>query len=127
DFTAPETFLQLPMFDRRKTIKLVAFRYGTESHQASAKETNNMDLQIQGKRALVTGSSAGIGEAIAKTLAQEGAFVVVHGRRETEVFRVVQEIETAGGKAFAAIGDLGTDVGATQVAQATLKAIGGVD
>lgn len=86
-----------------------------------------MDLQIQGKRALVTGSSAGIGEAIAKTLAQEGAFVVVQGRRETAVCRVVEEIETAGGKAFAAIGDLGTDEGATQVAKAALKAIGGVD
>src|SRR5258708_995649 len=86
-----------------------------------------MDLQIQGKRALVTGSSAGIGEAIAKTLAREGALVVVHGRRETEVRRVVQEIETAGFKAYAVLGDLGTDEGATQVSEATLKAVGGVD
>jgi NAD(P)-dependent dehydrogenase (short-subunit alcohol dehydrogenase family) len=86
-----------------------------------------MDLQLQGKRALVTGSSSGIGEAIAKTLAREGAFVVVHGRRETEVRRVVREIETAGGRAFAVLGDLGTDAGADQVAGATLKAIGGVD
>ncbi len=86
-----------------------------------------MDLQLQGKRALVTGSSAGIGEAIAKTLAKEGAFVVVHGRREAEVRRVVQEIETSGGKAFAVLGDLGTDAGAQQVAEATLKATGGVD
>src|SRR5438045_62151 len=86
-----------------------------------------MNLQLQGKRALVTGSSAGIGEATAKTLAREGAFVVVHGRREAEVCRVVGEIETAGGKAFAAIGDLGTDEGAKRVAEATLRAIGGVD
>jgi 3-oxoacyl-[acyl-carrier protein] reductase len=86
-----------------------------------------MDLQIQGKRALVTGSSSGIGEAIAKALAQEGVFVVVQGRREAEVRRVVREIETAGGKAFATLGDLGTDEGAQQVASATLKAVGGVD
>jgi NAD(P)-dependent dehydrogenase (short-subunit alcohol dehydrogenase family) len=86
-----------------------------------------MDLGIQGKRALVTGSSAGIGEAIAKALAQEGAFVVVHGRRETEVRRVVQDIETAGFKAIAALGDLGTDDGAHEVAEAVLKAAGGVD
>jgi len=86
-----------------------------------------MDLQLQGKRALVTGSSAGIGEAIAKTLAKEGAFVVVHGRREAEVRRVAQAIETAGGRAFAALGDLGTDEGARQVAETVLKAIGGVD
>ena len=39
-----------------------------------------MDLQLKGKRALVSGSSAGIGFAIAKALAQEGAAVVVNGR-----------------------------------------------
>src|SRR5579871_1201745 len=86
-----------------------------------------MDLQLQGKRALVTGSSAGIGEAVAKALAQEGVFVVVHGRREVEVHRVVQEIEAAGGRAYAVLGDLGTDESAKQVASATLKATGGVD
>src|SRR5262249_954826 len=86
-----------------------------------------MDLQLQGKRVLVTGSSSGIGEAIAKTLAKEGAFVVVHGRRGTEVRRVIREIGRGGGRAFAVLGDLGTDAGADQVAGATLKAIGGVD
>ena len=38
-----------------------------------------MDLQLKGKRALVTGSSSGIGEGIAKALAQEGVTVVIHG------------------------------------------------
>lgn len=37
-----------------------------------------MDLQLRGRSALVTGSSGGIGEDIAKTLAREGAAVVVH-------------------------------------------------
>jgi NAD(P)-dependent dehydrogenase (short-subunit alcohol dehydrogenase family) len=41
-----------------------------------------MDLQLKGKRALVTGSSSGIGAGIAAELAQEGALVVVHGRDE---------------------------------------------
>jgi 3-oxoacyl-[acyl-carrier protein] reductase len=39
-----------------------------------------MTLELQGKRALVTGSSSGLGEAIAKRLAKEGARLVVHGR-----------------------------------------------
>ena len=43
-----------------------------------------MDLQLSGKRALVTGSSSGIGENIAKTLAQEGVIVAIHGRREEQ-------------------------------------------
>ena len=86
-----------------------------------------MDLQLQGKKALVTGSSSGIGEAIAKTLAQEGAFVVVHGRREQEVLRVANEIEASGGKAYPAIGDVGTDEGARQVAEAALRATRGID
>jgi len=41
-----------------------------------------MDLKLKGKRALVTGSSSGLGKAIAKMLAHEGAAVVIHGRDE---------------------------------------------
>jgi 3-oxoacyl-[acyl-carrier protein] reductase len=86
-----------------------------------------MDLQLVGKRAVVTGSSSGIGEAIAKTLAAEGASVVVHGRREAEAHRVAAEITKAGGKAIVALGDLSTDAGADAVAKATNRAFGGAD
>ena len=74
-----------------------------------------MDLQLQDKRALVTGSTSGIGEAIAKTLATEGAIVIVQGRRETEAKRVADEIIAAGGKASMAVGDLATEDGAEAV------------
>ncbi len=51
-----------------------------------------MDLQLKGKHALITGSSGGIGEGIAKTLAKESVTVVVHGRNEQSANRVAQEI-----------------------------------
>jgi 3-oxoacyl-[acyl-carrier protein] reductase len=86
-----------------------------------------MDLQLGSKRAVVTGSSSGIGEAIAKALAAEGAAVVVHGRREAEARRVAAEITAAGGKAVVAIGDLSSDAGADDVVRATNRAFGGAD
>jgi NAD(P)-dependent dehydrogenase (short-subunit alcohol dehydrogenase family) len=86
-----------------------------------------MNLKLAGKRALVTGSSSGIGESIAKTLAMEGATVVVHGRNTERTQRVVSEIVNQGGKAFAAIGDLSKDEGAAAVVKQTLDALGGLD
>src|SRR6516165_1256725 len=86
-----------------------------------------MDLQLVGKRAVVTGSSSGIGEAIAKALAAEGAAVVVHGRREAEARRGAAESTAAGGKAVVAIGDLSSGAGAEGVVRATNRAFGGAD
>ena len=52
-----------------------------------------MDLQLIGKTALVSGSTAGIGLAIAKGLAQEGATVYVNGRTEARVKQAMAEVE----------------------------------
>src|SRR5436309_885983 len=54
-----------------------------------------MDLQLTNKRALVTGSTAGIGFAIASHLAQEGASVVVNGRSQSRVDEAVNGIRQA--------------------------------
>lgn len=51
-----------------------------------------MDLKLRGKRALVTGSTAGIGYAIAKGLAREGAAVVINGRTEAKVSEAAKRI-----------------------------------
>lgn len=72
-----------------------------------------MDLGIKGKRALVTGSSSGIGEGIARMLAREGCFVVVHGRDRARAKAVAADI----GAGACAVGDLATDAGADAVAQ----------
>ncbi len=85
-----------------------------------------MDLNLKGKRALVTGSTAGLGEAITKLLAVEGASVVVHGRSAERARAVVEAITDAGGRAEIALGDLATDDGADAVAAKAL-ATGAVD
>ncbi|MDC0666443.1 SDR family NAD(P)-dependent oxidoreductase [Nannocystis radixulma] len=71
-----------------------------------------MNLELEGKRALVTGSSAGLGETIARLLAAEGARVVVHGRNEARTRAVAASIG-----ADAVLGDLATDEGADEVAK----------
>ena len=54
-----------------------------------------MNLELEGKRALVTGSTAGIGYAIAEALAREGADVIVNGRTEERVEHAIQSIRTS--------------------------------
>lgn len=68
-----------------------------------------MDLQLNDKIALVTGSSKGIGEAIAMALAREGVNVIVHGRDRVQAERVVNAIVGMGGRAYAVLGDLTQD------------------
>jgi len=87
-----------------------------------------MDLKLEGKRALITGSSSGIGEAIARALARSGALVVVHGRNSDRARRVADGINDGGKKkAAVAIGDLALQEGADRVARASVDAWGGVD
>jgi NAD(P)-dependent dehydrogenase (short-subunit alcohol dehydrogenase family) len=80
-----------------------------------------MDLMLKGRRALVTGSSSGIGEAVARMLAEEGALVVVHGRNRERAEKVAAEINAAG----VAIGDLATDEAAAAVHAEAVAALGG--
>lgn len=68
-----------------------------------------MDLQLSDKTALVTGSSKGIGKAIAVALAREGASVIVHGRDRAQAERVMNAIIANGGRAYAVLGDLTLD------------------
>ena len=68
-----------------------------------------MDLKLKGKRALVTGSTAGIGAAIAAALAREGARVIVNGRSSAAVEKAVAALKAeSGGELLGFAGDLGT-------------------
>ena len=77
-----------------------------------------MDLQLRDKRALVTGSTAGIGLAIAEALAAEGATVFVNGRTQGRVDAAVKEIRTKSAKADVRgiAADLGTEEGCRHLA-----------
>ena len=77
-----------------------------------------MDLNLQGKLALVSGSTAGIGLAIVTTLAEEGARVIVNGRSQASVDSVVAQLKAqTGGEVHGFAGDLSTAAAADEVAR----------
>lgn len=86
-----------------------------------------MDLHLKGKKALVTGSSSGIGEGIAKCLAKEGVHVMLHGRNALELQRVAKEISDSGGMAHYVEGDLSLENEAQHVVDKTLQAFQQLD
>src|SRR5689334_22800106 len=65
-----------------------------------------MTRRLENKVAIITGGGSGIGEAVAKRFAKEGAAVVVAGFAEDPVREVVEEILQNGGRAVAFTGDI---------------------
>ncbi len=78
-----------------------------------------MDLQLHGKTAIVTGATAGIGLAIARTLAREGVAVTITGRRQDKLDAAVADIAAAAPCADVSslVADLGTARGAAALAE----------
>jgi NAD(P)-dependent dehydrogenase (short-subunit alcohol dehydrogenase family) len=77
-----------------------------------------MDLNLKGRLALVSGSTAGIGLAIATTLAAEGASVIVNGRSASSVEEAVKTIKaTTSGDVLGFAGDLGTAAASDELAR----------
>jgi 3-oxoacyl-[acyl-carrier protein] reductase len=84
--------------------------------------------ELGGKVAVITGAGRNIGRAIALTLAQDGASIVVNARsNRTEAEAVVREIMSAGGKALVHIGDVADPKAVAAMADAAVKRFGGID
>lgn len=86
-----------------------------------------MDLGLADKVALVSGAHRGTGRAIARELAQEGAFVLVHGFEPGQAAPVVDSIRTLGGRAEEVHGDIRDDAGAEAVVGQATRLAGRVD
>ena len=87
-----------------------------------------MDLQLQGKRALVTGGSRGIGKAIALELAREGCEVTISARDPQRLSAAADEIGAAVGRSITALtAEMSDDASVRAMVAAAADAMGGLD
>ena len=74
-----------------------------------------MDLQLKGKRALITASTGGIGKAIAEELLKEGVFVYIHGSRDASVKKTLNELQKISSNLTGVAADLKQENGCQQL------------
>jgi 3-oxoacyl-[acyl-carrier protein] reductase len=87
-----------------------------------------MDLGLKGKVALVTGGSKGIGKAVARGLAEEGAKVAICARTKHELDAAVGDLsKTTGGEVFSVAGDLTREADVKKIVEATMGRFGRID
>jgi NADP-dependent 3-hydroxy acid dehydrogenase YdfG len=86
-----------------------------------------MSNKLQGKVALITGASAGIGQACARALAGEGARLVLTARRRERLEKLKPEVEALGSQAVVVIGDAREEATAIKTVQAAADAFGRID
>jgi len=83
--------------------------------------------KLEGRVALITGASRGIGRAIARGYANEGAVIAITARTEGDLHSLVEEVQSAGGTALAICADLLDLAALAQVVPRVLEAFGTID
>ena len=83
--------------------------------------------KLDGQIVIVTGASAGIGEAAARRLTDESATVVISARRSDRLEAVRQQIEASGGRALAVVGDITSAEDRERLVQETMREFGRID
>ncbi|MCL2430242.1 MAG: SDR family oxidoreductase [Alphaproteobacteria bacterium] len=86
-----------------------------------------MDLQLKGKKAIVTGSTRGIGRAIADTLSEEGCHVAICARNEEQVRQAVKDLSAKGVRAWGLTFDVADTAALIQFVNEAAAALGGLD
>ena len=86
-----------------------------------------MDLGLRGKNAVITGSSQGIGYAIATALAKEGCNVALSARGEQRLAQAVKDMQAHGVKAAGIVADLATEAGCKDFVDGAVRELGGID
>lgn len=86
-----------------------------------------MDLQLQGKRAIITGASRGIGLAVARALTAEGAAAALVARGQDDLDAAVAELTAAGATAIGLTADTRDDASVRAMVEAAVAGLGGVD
>ena len=86
-----------------------------------------MANKLQGKVAIITGASAGIGQACARALAEEGARLVLTARRQERLEELQQEVAALGGEAIIVTGDAREESTAVDTVNAAMAAFGRID
>lgn len=88
---------------------------------------HNQLFQLTGKVALITGASKGIGEQIARYLAQFGAKVVISSRRQADLDELVEDIRKTGGEVTAIEARMGDEAQTKHLFDKTVEVYGGID
>jgi 3-oxoacyl-[acyl-carrier protein] reductase len=100
---------------------------GVVSSDAAHKDKHLMDLQLQNKRAIITGGSRGIGLSIAKTLAQEGCSIGLMARGEADLLQAEKALREMNVTVFSAVADVTQNETFNAALSSLIEKLGGVE